>query len=92
VSNRKRAGRQGEAAATTYQVAYPSGKRFTVRGVLRMVPMPASDGNLGWCPCVEDGARVYVLDARAVIKVGERVVYDGSRLSEPVARVLPCRS
>jgi hypothetical protein len=89
MSNRKRAGRRGEAAATTYEVAYPSGKRFTVRGALQVVPMPASDGNLGWCPCVDSGKEVLILDARAVIRSAGRVVYDGSGQGEPIARVPP---
>jgi len=55
-------------------ILYPSGQRFTLVGTLRITQLP--DG-LGAAPQIIDGARVYLLDPRAV------VLRDGGVVADP---------
>ena len=61
-----------------YYVLYPSGRSFTVRGVLALVALP---GEPAPYPTVDDGEYVFVLDPRAVIRLRGRLVYAGRDLA-----------
>jgi hypothetical protein len=60
----------GPGVAHTYDVYYPSGPRFQLRGVFGAVIGPA-----GWTPYLRDGTELTMLDPRAVVTRDGLVIY-----------------